>query len=80
MPPLLGRIPRVAGPGGRPCQRPDALLTDRGYDHHEYRRLVRALGITPVIAERGEDQSSGLDVFRWGVERTIASIFGTTSR
>ncbi|MFF7122630.1 hypothetical protein [Streptomyces sp. NPDC008240] len=44
------------------------------------RRLVRALGITPVIAERGEDHGSGLDVFRWVVERTISSLFGTTSR
>lgn len=80
LPPLLDKIPRVAGPVGRPRRRPDALLADRGYDHDKYRRLVRALGITPVIAERGEDQGSGLDVFRWVFERTIASLFGTTSR
>ena len=80
LPPLLDKIPRVAGPVGRPRRRPDALLADRGYDHDKYRRLVRALGIAPVLAERGEDQGSGLDVFRWVVERTIASLFGTTSR
>lgn len=73
-------IPRVAGPVGRPRRRPDALLADRGCDHDKYRRLVRALGITPVIVERGEDPGSGLDVIRWVVERSIASLFGTTSR
>ncbi|WP_314219861.1 hypothetical protein [Streptomyces zaehneri] len=41
---------------------------------------MRALSIAPVIAERGEDHGSGLDVVRWVVERTIASLFGTTSR
>lgn len=80
LPPLLDKIPRVAGPVGRPRRRPDALLADRGYDHDKYRRLVRALGLTPVIAERGEGHGSGLDVFRGVVERTIASLFGTTSR
>jgi hypothetical protein len=64
LPPLLDKIPRVAGPVGRPHRRPDALLADRGYDHDKYRRLVRALGIAPVITERGEDHGSGLDVFR----------------
>jgi len=80
LPPMLDKIPRVAGPVGRPRRRPDALLADRGYGHDKYRRLVRALGITPVIAERGGDHGSGLDVFRWVVERTISSLFGTTSR
>ncbi|MEV8129364.1 hypothetical protein AB0P07_35985 [Streptomyces sp. NPDC085944] len=73
-------IPRVAGPVGRPRRRPDALLAGRGCGHDKYRRLVRAPGITPVIAERGEDHGSGLDVIRWVVKRTIASLFGTTSR
>ncbi|GAB1326212.1 hypothetical protein ACE1SV_05510 [Streptomyces sennicomposti] len=98
LPPLLDKIPRVAGPVGRPRRQPDALLADRGYDHDKYRRLVlahvtrgphlahrsaswtRALGITPVFAERGEDHGSGLDGIRWVVERTIASLLGTTSR
>ncbi|MFE4256380.1 DUF664 domain-containing protein [Streptomyces sp. NPDC056910] len=32
---------------------------------------VRARGIRPVIAERGQPHGSGLGVFRWGVERAI---------
>ncbi|MDX2691976.1 IS5 family transposase [Streptomyces ipomoeae] len=74
--PLLDKVPAVAGVVGRPRRRPDALLADRGYDHDKYRRLVRARGITPVIAERGQPHGSGLGVFRWVVERTIAWLHG----
>jgi len=38
--PLLEKIPSVAGLVGRPRNRPDSLLGDRGYDHDKYRRLV----------------------------------------
>jgi transposase len=48
------------------------VFGDRGYDHDKYRRLVRALGITPVIARRGVAHGSGLGVVRWPVERTFA--------
>ncbi|MGX1471308.1 UNVERIFIED_CONTAM: transposase [Streptomyces canus] len=54
---------------------PGSLLADRGYDHDMYRRL-RARGITPVIAERGQKHGSGLGIFRWVVERTIAWLHG----
>nr|WP_234022292.1 IS5 family transposase [Streptomyces ipomoeae] len=74
--PLVDKVPAVAGVVGRPRRRPDALLADRGYDHDKYRRLVRARGITPVIAERGQPHGSGLGVFRWVVERTIAWLHG----
>ncbi|MEU1576299.1 IS5 family transposase [Streptomyces collinus] len=74
--PLLDKVPAVAGVVGRPRRRPDALLADRGYDHDKYRRLVRARGIAPVIAERGKEHGSGLGVFRWVVERTIAWLHG----
>jgi hypothetical protein len=29
----------VAGKNGRPRQKPDVVLADRGYDHDKYRRL-----------------------------------------
>ncbi|MET8236743.1 IS5 family transposase [Streptomyces sp. NPDC005078] len=74
--PLLDKVPAVAGVVGRPRQRPDALLADRGYDHDKYRRLLRQRGIRPVIAERGQEHGSGLGVFRWVVERTIAWLHG----
>ncbi|MDX3559284.1 IS5 family transposase [Streptomyces europaeiscabiei] len=74
--PLLDKIPAVAGVVGRPRRRPDALLADRGYDHDKYRRLLWRRGIRPVIARRGEEHGSGLGVFRYVVERTIAWLHG----
>src|SRR3954451_23822411 len=38
----------VKGKPGRPRQKPDRLLADRGYDFNKYRRLLRARNITPV--------------------------------
>ncbi|MGW5782113.1 IS5 family transposase [Streptomyces sp. NPDC003863] len=74
--PLLAKIPSVAGLVGRPRRRPDMLLADRGYDHDKYRRLVWARGIKPVIARRGVPHGSGLGIYRWVVERTIAWLHG----
>lgn len=50
--PLINAIPAVRGRRGRPRQRPDRIYADRAYDD-KYRRLVRAKGITPVIARHG---------------------------
>ncbi|CAM5268420.1 hypothetical protein SGLAM104S_02528 [Streptomyces glaucescens] len=52
------------------------LFADRGYDHDEYRRLLRARGIRPVIAERGQPHGTGLGTFRWVVERTTSWLHG----
>nr|WP_218009261.1 IS5 family transposase [Herbidospora cretacea] len=70
--PLLHAIPKIRGKRGRPRQRPDAVLADRGYDHDKYRRLVRALQIRPLIARRGTPHGSGLGRQRWVVEQTFA--------
>jgi transposase len=70
--PLIEAIPPVRGRRGRPLRRPKRVYGDRGYDHDKYRRLVRALGITPVIARRGTGHGSGLGTKRWPVERTFA--------
>ncbi|MGW0538031.1 IS5 family transposase [Streptomyces sp. NPDC003032] len=74
--PLLDKIPAVAGRVGRPRRRPDALLADRGYDHDIYRRQLWQRGIRPVIARRGEPHGTGLGIFRYVVERTIAWLHG----
>ena len=72
--PLLDRVPAVAGLPGRPRRRPDQLIADRGYDYDTYRRLLRARGIEPVIAQRGSEHGSGLGSVRWVVERTFAHL------
>ena len=70
--PLLDRVPTVKGRVGRPRTRPDRVYADRGYDHDKYRRLLRARGITPVIARRNTAHGTGLGQVRWVVERTFA--------
>ncbi len=70
--PLLDRVPAVAGLPGRPRQRPEMVIADRGYDHDKYRRLLRARGIKPVIARRNTEHGSGIGQHRWVVERTIS--------
>ncbi|MFG2156733.1 IS5 family transposase [Streptomyces olivaceus] len=55
---------------------PRPLLADRGYDHDKYRRLLWQRGIRPVIARRGEPHGTGLGIFRYVVERTIAWLHG----
>jgi transposase len=70
--PLLDRVPAVGGLVGRPRRRPDRVIGDRGYDYDKHRRLVRARGISPVIARRNTTHGSGLGSVRWVVERTFA--------
>jgi hypothetical protein len=62
----------VRGRRGRPRRRPLQIYADRGYDHDSYRRRVRATGIAPVIARRGTPHGSGLGVYRWVVEQSLA--------
>jgi transposase len=71
--PLLEAVPPVRGTRSRPRRRPDVVLADRGYDHDKYRRLVRELGIRPLIARRNTEHGSGLGTQRWVVERAFAS-------
>ncbi|MER6691912.1 IS5 family transposase [Streptomyces minutiscleroticus] len=70
--PLLQAVPAVRGRRGRPRRRPETLYADRGYDHDKYRKQVRAVGVTPVIARRGTEHGSGLGVHRWVVEQSFA--------
>ncbi len=74
--PLIDAVPPVRGRRGRPRRRPDLLYADRAYDHDRYRKAVRDKGIRPVIARRGQPHGSGLGIYRWVVERTIAWYHG----
>jgi transposase len=69
---VLTDMPPVGGKPGPTRQKPRRLQGDRGYDSELVRRLLRWLGITPVLAARYTEHGSGLGVFRWVVERTIS--------
>jgi transposase len=62
--PLVDGVGPVRGKVGRPRQRAERVIADRGYDHDKYRRELRERGVTPVIA--------GIGRHRWVVERTFA--------
>ncbi len=51
-------------------------LGDRGCDHDKYRRMVRSLGVKPLIARRGTEHGSGVGTQRRGVERAFARLHG----
>ncbi|HVS69819.1 MAG TPA: transposase [Phycisphaerae bacterium] len=70
--PLLDALPKVPGPHGRPREKPDALLADRGYGFPWTISAVKARGIIPLIAPRGSPHGSGLGKFRYVVERTLS--------
>src|SRR5512135_171641 len=74
--PLLDAVPPVRGRRGRPRRRPARVYADRGYDHDVYRNAVRAKGIRPHIARRGQAHGSGLGGIRGVVERTVAWLHG----
>ncbi len=68
---LDSSIPPVDGKPGRPRQRPDRVRADRACDSGPHRRLLRWLGIRPVLARRHKEHDRGLGVYRWLVERTL---------
>jgi transposase len=70
--PLVDGITPVPGKVGRPRQRPDQIVADRGYDHDSYRRKLWRRSVKPSIARRGTKHGSGLGRWRWVVERTFA--------
>jgi transposase len=69
---VLDGIGAIAGKRGRPRQRPDRVIADRGYDHDKYRRELWRRGIKPQIARRSTEDGSRLGRVRWVVERTFA--------
>jgi len=69
---VLVNKPAVGGKPGPKRERPERSQGDRAYDSEPLRQVLRWLGITPVLAERNAEHGSGLGVYRWFVERTIA--------
>jgi transposase len=69
---LVEAIPPVRGKRGHPRRRPDRVQGDRAYDSEPHRQWLRRLGIEPILAKRNTPHGSGLGVYRWVVERTLA--------
>lgn len=57
---LVDAIPPLHGERGRPRQRPDCVLGDRGYDAAAIRRGLRTRHIVPLLAVRRTAHGSGL--------------------
>jgi transposase len=70
--PLVDAIPPIKGKPGAPLRKPDDVMGDRGYDSDPHRLRLSARGIATSIARRGEPHGSGLGVFRYVVEQTLA--------
>lgn len=72
---LVDKAP-VGGKPGPPRELPERLQGDYGYTSGPLQVLLRWLGITPVLGQRGTEHGSGLGKFRWFVERTISWLHG----
>jgi transposase len=70
--PLVDGIPPLRGKQGRPRRRPQRVQGDRGYDSEPHRKHLRQRKIEPILAKRNTEHGSGLGVYRWVVERTLA--------
>lgn len=73
--PLVEKIPPIGGKVGAPLRKPKRLLADRGYDSDKHRVLITAgKGIKTLIARKNTPHGSGLGVFRYVAEQSIALV------
>ena len=70
--PLVEAIPPIKGVPGAPLHKPETVMGDRGYDSDPHRQKLSGKAIKTQIARRGTPHGSGLGVFRYVVEQTIA--------
>jgi transposase len=70
--PLVDAIPPVRGRPGAPLRKPKEVMGDRAYHDEKRRMTLSCRGIATAIARRGAPHGSGLGVFRYVVEQTLA--------
>ena len=70
--PLIDAIPPIAGKPGAPLRKPREVIGDRGYDSNAHLMELSCRNIPTAIARRREPHGSGLGIFRYVVEQTIA--------
>jgi transposase len=70
--PLVEAIPPIGGVPGAPLRKPGAVMGDRAYDSQGHRMRLSGRAIATEIARRNTPHGSGLGVFRWFVEQSLA--------
>jgi transposase len=70
--PLIDAIPPIRGEAGAPLRKPKTVMTDRAYYSEPHRMRLSARAIATQIARRNTPHGSGLGMFRWYVEQTLA--------
>lgn len=70
--PLVESIPPIRGTAGAPLRKPRRVMGDRAYDSREHRMTLSCRAIATDIARRNTPHGSGLGVFRWFVEQSLA--------
>jgi hypothetical protein len=70
--PLVEAIPSIKGVAGAPLTKPQSVMGDRGYDSDPHRQKLSGKGIATQIARRRTEHGSGLGIFRYVVEQSIA--------
>lgn len=70
--PLVEKIPAIGGKVGAPLSKPQEVMGDRGYDSDKHRMALSCKDIPTQIARRRTEHGSGLGIYRYVVEQTIA--------
>jgi len=70
--PLVGAIPPIRGKAGAPLWKPKSVVGDRAYQSEGRRLALSARAIATEIARRNAPHGSGLGVYRWYVEQSLA--------
>ncbi len=70
--PLVELIPPIRGTVGAPLRKPKRVMGDRAYDSQGHRMKLSCRAIATDIARRNTPHGSGLGVFRWFVEQSLA--------
>jgi hypothetical protein len=70
--PLIDGIPPVSEKPGSQKNHPDEVYADRAYDLEPHREGFHKRGVKPHMARRNQEHRSGLGIFRWVSERTLA--------
>ena len=70
--PLIDAIPPIRGTPGAPLRKPKQVMGDRAYHDEKRRMTLSCRGIATAIARRNTPHGSGLGIFRYVVEQTLA--------